>query len=207
MPAGVFARCLAGAEMRMATHYEREAAATRRQMNARGEETALIEARCQPDWWQDPALWDERIFDGDTEPRIHSYGEQDAIRGLYEAARRAAYRQAQLGRYRVRLYRPSSRHDMSPVMHWTVWQWKKKLKPQPQLISDVERFLQAERSLWTLHDQYDPHGTRIAIMEAERREDREWQRRRASVLEASLAQLELPWAKLMAVATLVPAEA
>lgn len=188
----IFARCLAAAELRKASHYEREATATRRVMSARGEPEALIEARCQPGWWQNVALWDEEILDGDAEPRIHSYEEQDAIRGVWRAARRATAQTARLGHYRVRIYRPSSRFDMTPVLRWTIWQWRQRLRPQPQLISDVEHYLAAERALWKLHDQYDPEGTRIAVMEAEAREEREWRQRRSE----SLAQLELPWSAI-----------
>lgn len=184
-----YQRCLANADRRKQAHDAHEAAVTRRIMRAHGEPEYLIEARCQPDWWKHAEMWDEDIYDGDTEPQLHSFIEQEAIRRALRAVRRETALKAVIGRYTVRVVRLGD-HDLAPVLHWTAWQWRRKLKPQRALIDDVTRFLAAERVLWRLHDQYDPAGSRIAELEAAKREAREWEARRRKY--GALAALTLP---------------
>lgn len=175
-----FERCLASAAARKETHYERQAVVTRRVMAARDEPEWLIAQRSAPDWWKHAEFWDEDAFDGDTDPQFHSYVEQDAIGRILRAVHRETRMKAIIGRYKVRTQFRWSRYDITPVLHWTIWRWRKKLtlKPHPPAIDDVTRYLAAERTLWLLHDQYDPDGSRIAEIEAARREEREWEARR-----------------------------
>lgn len=175
-----YERCLASAEIRRQTHYEREAATTRRVMAAHGKSAHLIEQRCQPDWWKQADMWDEDIPDGFGDPVFYTHVEQNAIRNILRSVRRETTLKAIIGRYRIRATIRWAQYDMTPVLRWTIWQWRKKLEPcaaESTLIDDVTRFLAAERALRVLHDQYDPDGSHIAEMEAAKREEREWERR------------------------------